>query len=162
MVSSCIDSENSKKKYINENKLKFLPWMTSLNLPQYRTFLVVSNMRVSVLIKAVIRSDGFSWHQQLLSPWGFSKVQGQGNGGETDTLVDWRWGGALSSLPWGPEFGGWLQKVKTPELPHPPDDSPLDKVEHIFFNSKMFNWIIKQNTGGFGRCVVWFVTIGYA
>ena len=34
--------------------------MTCLNLPHYRTFLVVSNMRVSVLIKAVIRSDGFS------------------------------------------------------------------------------------------------------
>ena len=61
MVSSCIDTENSKKKkYINENKLKFLPWMTSLNLPHYLTFLVLSNMRVSVLIKVVIRSDGFS------------------------------------------------------------------------------------------------------
>ena len=34
--------------------------MTSLNLPHYRAFLVLSNMRVSVLIKAVIRSDGFS------------------------------------------------------------------------------------------------------
>ena len=34
--------------------------MTSLNLPHYRTFLVLSNMRVSVLIKVVIRSDGFS------------------------------------------------------------------------------------------------------
>ena len=34
--------------------------MTSLNLLHYRTFLVLSNMRVSVLIKAVIISDGFS------------------------------------------------------------------------------------------------------
>ena len=35
--------------------------MTSLNLPHYLTFLVLSNMRVSVLIKVrVIRSDGFS------------------------------------------------------------------------------------------------------
>lgn len=34
--------------------------MTSLNLPHYRTFLVLSNMSVSVLIKAVIRSDGLS------------------------------------------------------------------------------------------------------
>ena len=23
--------------------------------------------------------------------------------------------------------------MKAPELPHPPDDSPLDKVEHILF-----------------------------
>ena len=63
MVISCIDTENSKKKkkkYINENELKFWPWMTSLNLLHYRTFLVLSNMRVSVLIKAVIISDGFS------------------------------------------------------------------------------------------------------
>ena len=34
--------------------------MTSLNLPHYRTFLVLGNMSVSVLIKAVIRSDGLS------------------------------------------------------------------------------------------------------
>ena len=34
--------------------------MTSLNLPHYLTFLVLSNMSVSVLIKVVIRSDGFS------------------------------------------------------------------------------------------------------
>ena len=34
--------------------------MTSLNLPHYLTFLVLSNMRVSVLIKVVIMSDGFS------------------------------------------------------------------------------------------------------
>ena len=63
MVSSCTDTENSKKKKkknINENKLKFLPWMTSLNLSHYLTFLVLSNMSVSVLIKVVIRSDGFS------------------------------------------------------------------------------------------------------
>ena len=39
MVSSCIDTENSK-------------------IPKYLTFLVLSNMRASVLIKVVIRSDG--------------------------------------------------------------------------------------------------------
>ena len=34
--------------------------MTSLNLSHYLTFLVLSNMSVSVLIKVVIRSEGFS------------------------------------------------------------------------------------------------------